>query len=88
MDRAIVIQVPPEWMKDIPEEDLTLRQIFKLGLTQYKVQRALALYREGAGSLGYLAETLGLPKRQLIIAARQQGIEPDYAEETIREELA
>jgi hypothetical protein len=59
-------------MKDIPEENLTLRQIFKLGLTQYKVQRALALYREEVGSLGYLAETLGLPKKQLIIAARNR----------------
>jgi len=88
MDRSVVIQVPPEWLQNVPEETLTLRQIFKMGLTQYKIERALALYREGNGSLGYLAENLGLPKQQLIIAARQQGIEPDFSEEALREELA
>jgi hypothetical protein len=88
MERSIMIQVPPEWLQDIPEEDLTLRQIFKMGLTQYKIERALALYRDGTGSLGYLAQSLGLPKRQLIIAARQQGIEPEFSEESVREELA
>jgi len=88
MDRSVVIQVPPEWLQNVPEETLTLRQIFKMGLTQYKIERALALYRDGTGSLGYLAENLGLPKQQLIIAARQQGIEPDFSEEALREELA
>lgn len=88
MERSVMIQVPPEWLQDIPDETLTLRQIFKMGLTQYRIERALTLYRDGAGSLGYLAETMGLPKHQLIIAARQQGIEPDFSEEAVSEELA
>lgn len=88
MEQSVIIQVPEEWLQDIPEESLTLRQIFKLGLTQYRVERALTLYREGAGSLGYLAEKLAIPKPQLIKAARHQGLEPDFSEETIREELA
>lgn len=88
MEQSIVIHIPEEWLKDIPEESLTLRQIFKLGLTQYRVERALALYRDGAGSLGYLAESLGIPKPQLVQAARRQGFEPDFSEETVREELA
>jgi hypothetical protein len=86
MEQPVVIQVPEEWLKDIPEEALTLRQIFKLGLTQYRIERALTLYRDGTGSLGYLAEKLGLPKPQLIQAARRQGIEPDFSEETVLEE--
>lgn len=88
MEQSVVIQIPEEWLKDIPEESLTLRQIFKLGLTQYRMERALALYQDGAGSLGYLAEKLGIPKPQLVQAARHQGIEPDFSEETVREELA
>lgn len=87
MEQSIVIQVPQEWLEDIPEEFLTLRQIFKLGLTQYRIQRALTLYRDGAGSLGYLAERIGVPKTQLIEAARHQGIQPDFSEETVAEEL-
>ncbi len=87
MEQRVVIQVPEEWLKDIPDEALALRQIFKLGLTQYRIERALTLYRDGAGSLGYLAEQLGLPKPQLIQAARRQGIAPDFSEETVREEI-
>ncbi|MGC9349021.1 MAG: hypothetical protein ACP5JG_12830 [Anaerolineae bacterium] len=86
MEQSIVIQVPEEWLENIPKESLTLREIFRLGLTQYQVQRALALYRDDAGSLGYLAEQMGIPKPELIEAARRQGIEPDFSEETVREE--
>jgi hypothetical protein len=88
MEQSVVIKVPEEWLKDIPEESLTLRQIFKLGLTQYRIERALSLYRTGAGSLGYLAEHVGVPKRDLIEAARQQGMEPSFSEETVSEESA
>jgi hypothetical protein len=54
MEYTVAIHVPREWLKDVPEEESTLRQIFKLGLDQYKVERALALYRSEAGSLGYI----------------------------------
>ena len=55
-------------------------------LYQYKVERALALYRDGVGSLGYVAEQLGLSKRDLIREARARGVDPDYSEETVQEE--
>lgn len=88
MEYTVAIHVPREWLKDVPEEEFTLQQIFKLGLDQYKVERALALYRSGAGSLGYIAEQLKLPKAQLIEAARRRGIEPDFSAETVREEVS
>ena len=87
MEQTIAIQIPRQWLKDVPDKEATLQQIFKLGLDQYKVERALALYRDGAGSLGYVAEQLGLPKEKLIQEARLRGIEPDFSEETVREEL-
>ena len=55
---------------------------------QYKVERALSLYQAGVGSLGYIAEQLGLSKRDLIREARMRGIEPVSGEETVQEELA
>jgi len=88
MESTIAMEVPQRWLEGIPEEQTTLQQIFRMGLYQYKVQRALTLYREGIGSLGYLAEQLGLSKRDLIQEARMRGIEPDFSEETVREELA
>jgi len=88
MESTIAMEVPRQWLEGIPEEQMTLQQIFRMGLHQYKVQRALRLYREGIGSLGYIADYLGLSKRDLIQEARTRGIEPDFSEETVREELA
>jgi len=88
MEQVVAMQIPRHWLEGVPEEQTTLQQIFRLGLYQYKVGRALALYRDGVGSLGYIAEQLGLSKRDLIREARMRGIEPDFSEETVREELA
>jgi hypothetical protein len=59
-----------------------------MGLYQYKVERALNLYRAGVGSLGYIAEQLGLSKRDLIREARLRGLEPEFSDETVEEELS
>lgn len=88
MEQTIAMQVPLSWLEGIPAEPLTLQQIFKLGVYQYQVERGLQLYRDGVGSLGYIAEQLGLSKRDLIREARLRGIEPDFSEQTIRDELA
>jgi predicted HTH domain antitoxin len=87
MEQTIAIPIPRQWLKDVPEKKVTWQQIFKLGLDQYKMRRALVLYRDGAGSLGYIAEQLGLSKRKLIQEARLRGIEPDFSAEMVREEL-
>ena len=87
MEQTIAIQIPRRWLEDVPKEETALQQIFKLGLEQYKIERALVLYQDGAGSLGYVAERFGLSKRKLIQEARSQGVEPDFSEETVREEL-
>ncbi len=88
MEQTVAIQIPIQWLKDIPEQETTRQQIFKMGLEQYKIERALSLYRDGVGSLGYIAEQLGLSKRKLVRTTRLRGIEPDFTEETVREELA
>lgn len=84
----VALEVPRAWLEGVPDEPLTLQQIFRVGLYHYRVERALDLYRQGVGSLGYIAERLGLPKRDLVNEARRQGIEPAYSEQTVREELA
>ncbi len=88
MEETITVQVPREWLRGIAEEEFALQEIVRLGLHQYKVERALVLYRGGVGSLGYIAEQLGLSKRDLIREARARGIEPGFSEQTAHEELA
>jgi hypothetical protein len=87
MEQTVEMQVPRSWLEGVPQEPLTLQQIFRMGLYQYKVERALKLYRDEVGSLGYIAEQLGLSKRDLIREARLRGIEPDFSEQTVQEEL-
>lgn len=88
MEQMVAMEIPRAWLEGIAEEPLTLQEIFRKGLYQYKVERAIRLYREGVGSLGYLAEQLDLPKRELIQEMRQRGVDPSFSEESVQEDLA
>lgn len=83
MEQEMTIKIPQAWIKGLPQEELTLKQIIRLGIYQYKVERAIQLYRDGAGSLGYVAEQIGLNKQDLISEARNRNITPDFSEQTI-----
>ncbi len=56
------------------------RLALSLGMEEYRIQRALALYQREAGSLGYVAELLGVPKRVLMEEARRRGVLPQFDE--------
>lgn len=75
MDGMVTVQltVPEEWMQDLKDQAAFL-EILGLGLEEYRLQRALALYQRGAGSIGYVAELVGIPQRVLIEKARQRGV--------------
>ncbi len=60
-----------------------VQEIIQLGIYQFKVRQALEMYQAGAGSLGYVAEKVGLFKRDLIREARARGIEPPFDEQTV-----
>ena len=88
MEELVTLEFPREWIEDLPAEELTLKQIFKLGIHEYKIKRAIQLYKEGIGSLGFIAEKLRISKHDLIREFRQRGIEPEFSESTVYEELA
>ncbi|MDL1964948.1 MAG: UPF0175 family protein [Deltaproteobacteria bacterium] len=88
MEQDLTVKIPRTWIKGLPEEELTLKQIIRLGIYQYKVERAIQLYRDGVGSLGYVAEQIGLNKLDLIREARHHNINPEYSDQTIKEELS
>jgi predicted HTH domain antitoxin len=87
MSQLVTIQIPQDWIEGIPEEDLTLKEIFRMGIHEYKVKRAIQLYKEGVGSLGYIAEKIGVLKHDLIREFRLRHIEPEFSESTLKEEL-
>jgi len=88
MEKVVRVEIPEAWLQDLEWNQVTVMQeIVQLGITQFKVRRALEMYQAGAGSLGYVAEKVGLSKRDLIREARARGIEPPFDEQTVREEL-
>jgi len=88
MEKVVRVEIPEAWLQDLEWDQVTVMQeIVQLGITQFKVRRALEMYQAGAGSLGYVAEKVGLSKRDLIREARARGIEPPFDEQTVREEL-
>jgi predicted HTH domain antitoxin len=88
IEQKVAVKIPRTWIKGLPEEELTLKQILRLGIYQYKVGRAIQLYWDGVGSLGYVAEQMGLNKQELIREARHHNIDPEYSEQTVKEELS
>lgn len=87
MEEDVTVRIPRGWIKRLPEEELTLKQIVRLGIHQYKVERGIQLYRDGVGSLGYVAEQTGRNQQDLIREARNHNIDPEYSKQTIEEEL-
>jgi hypothetical protein len=88
MEQDFIVKIPRTWVKGLPEEELTFKQIIRLGIYQYKVECSIQLYRDGVGSLGYIAEQIGLNKQDLVREARHHNIDPEFSEKTIEEELS
>jgi hypothetical protein len=72
---TLQLQVPEEWVPDL-QDQTTLLEVLTLGLEEHRIRRALALYQGGVGSIGYVAELVGISERVLIEKARQRGALP------------
>lgn len=88
MLKEINIKVPDEWIKDLPKEKLIFKQVFKLGINQYKLEKAIKFYQTNLGSVGFIAEQVGIEKEKLIKELRSLGLEPDFSDQTLEEELS
>jgi predicted HTH domain antitoxin len=78
--------VPQEWALELKDQ-ATFLEILGLGLEEYRVQCALSLYQKGVGSLGYVADLVGIPERILMENARQRGVLPNYEERFVEQDL-
>ncbi len=88
MTDTVTLEIPGQWIEGLDlEQEAIVQEIVRLGLYQLRVRRALEMYQSGIGSLGYAAEKVGLPKRDLIREARARGLEPPFDEQTVDEEL-
>ncbi len=88
MEKVIKVEIPEQWLQGLEwGQAAVVQEIIQLGIYHFKVRRALEMYQAGAGSLGYVAQEVGLTKGDLIREARTRGIEPPFDEQTVQEEL-
>lgn len=87
MEQTVTIDIPRDWIEGVPEEKYILQHVFRLGVYQYQLERAIQLYQDGVASVGHIAEQLKIAKQDLIREFRVRGIEPDFSETTLKEEL-
>ena len=60
------MQVPREWLPDLKDQAVFL-EILGLGLEEYRMQPRLeSLRQQGVGTLGYVADLVGISKRELM----------------------
>ena len=84
---AVQVLVPEEWKRELADT-ATLLEVLSLGLEEYRIRRALTLYQHGAGSLGYVADVVGISKRVLLEETRRRGVLPLLDDACIEEDLA
>jgi hypothetical protein len=47
MEQDLTVKIPRTWIKGLPDEELILKQIVRLGIYQCRLERAIQLYRDG-----------------------------------------
>ena len=80
------LEVPEDWLRELRDEATAL-EVVSLGLQEFRIRKALALYRRGAGSIGYVAELVGVPKALLMEEGRRRGFSPGADEASVQEDI-
>ncbi|MGQ9554273.1 MAG: hypothetical protein ACUVWR_09190 [Anaerolineae bacterium] len=80
------LKVPQEWLRELQDE-VTALEVVSLGVREYRIQKALTLYSRGVGSIGYVAELVGIPKLLLMEEGRRRGFVPGYDEKSAQEDI-
>lgn len=86
--QKMIVEIPDELTPQFAPYQDRLRELLLLGLSQIKVQEALALYSRGLISFARAAELAGLPHPEMARQARALGIKPRWTEGMVQEELA
>jgi predicted HTH domain antitoxin len=84
---TVQLEIPQEWASDL-QDQAALMEVLSLGIRERRFERALGLYQKGAGSIGYVAELVGLPERVLIEEARKRGVLPQYEDHFADQDLS
>lgn len=78
--KTVTLRLPDYLAEALPEEESSLCEILKLGLKQFRIERAIKRYKKGGMSLAKSAELAGISIREMISIAYAHGLEPKYDE--------
>ncbi|MDM8520123.1 hypothetical protein QUF64_08755 [Anaerolineales bacterium HSG6] len=78
---GIKIDIPAQWLIGLDWQPTVLEAIIKIGIKQFKIHQALTLYQTGGYSIGHITEKFQISKQELIVAAKERGIEITVQEE-------
>jgi hypothetical protein len=88
LTQKLEIDVPDDLAGELTAYQGRMQDVLVLGLRQIKIDEALALYRRGLISFGRAVELAGVGREELVRQAHATGVEPDWMEDTVREELS
>jgi predicted HTH domain antitoxin len=79
-------------LKEIEEEEKTdratvIRKLLVRGIKQWKIERALRLYREGKATLWRAARLAGVTLREMMEMAAKEGIQFQYTPKDLEEDI-
>lgn len=82
----IKLEIPEDILKIIDVKDpVQLEEIFRMGMKQIKIEKALHSYDEGKISLAKAAELADIPLSEIMMQASARGLKPLY-DKKMREE--
>jgi len=95
MTEIISTRIPEDIAKDLKEIEkeekmdraTTIRRLLVRAIEQWKIEKALRLYREGKVTLWRAARMAGITLREIMELAAKQGIQFQYTAKDLEEDV-
>ena len=82
----IKLEIPEDILKNVDIKDPSqLEEIFRIGIKQIKIEKALHSYNEGKISLAKAAELEDISLSEMMMQASARGLKPSYDKKMIEE---
>ena len=85
--KTVTLRLPDYLAETLPVEESSLCEILKLGLKQFRIERAIKRYKKGDVSLAKSAEMVGISIREMVSIAYAHRLEPKYDESLVESKI-
>jgi len=85
--KTVTLRLPDYLAETLPGKESSLCEILKLGLKQFRIERAIKRYKKGGVSLAKAAEMACISIREMVLIAYDHGLEPKYDESLVKSKI-